>query len=250
MENLINECAARLEHINQKIDSLFDSFAPVESINALNFSYSQFGEDIFIMNIFRSLGIQLPSYIDIGANHPFKISNTAYMHEIGCNGITVEANPNLHSEFMLKRPNALNICCGVGSKRGTMCYYMIDEYSGRNGFCLSKIEPFLREYPLFSIKQTLDIEIKTLQDIIDINNGIMPQYMSIDIEGMESDVIQSYNFDPALDVNKLRSRTPIILTVEMNDKYLEEYLIKCDYILYFKINQNYTFIKKKFYSKL
>jgi hypothetical protein len=38
-------------------------------------SYSQCGEDILINYIFSLRGIVKPSYIDIGANHPFFINN-------------------------------------------------------------------------------------------------------------------------------------------------------------------------------
>lgn len=250
MENLIVECSQRLENINRYLDRLLSSINPVESINVASPSYAQEGEDIFIINAFRSLGISHPSYIDLGANHPIKESNTALLHSMGCMGITVEANANLHSKLMQHRPEALNICCGVGAERGIMKYYMIDQLSGRNGFNLDKINPFLQEYPSFSIQKTLDLEIKTLQDIIDMNDGIMPQYMSIDIEGMEREVIEAYNFDPSLDKPGQNSRTPIIITVELNDRILKDYLTSCGYVLYFRIGGNYTFIKNDYYLQM
>lgn len=41
-------------------------------------SYSQCGEDRILAFIFRSLGIDKPSYLDIGAHHPYMLNNTMY----------------------------------------------------------------------------------------------------------------------------------------------------------------------------
>jgi len=47
-------------------------------------SYSQCGEDLIISHIIKSLSIQTPTYIDVGAHHPFYLSNTAYFYNGGC----------------------------------------------------------------------------------------------------------------------------------------------------------------------
>lgn len=73
------------------------------------------------------MGIKKPSYIDIGAHHPYEISNTAIFYMNGCRGVNVEANPNLIDEFYKERPDDINICCGVGNHPGKMPFYMIDE---------------------------------------------------------------------------------------------------------------------------
>ena len=49
-----------------------------------NSSFSQCGEDLIVNYIFNLRGISLPSYLDIGANHPYFISNTALFHKKGC----------------------------------------------------------------------------------------------------------------------------------------------------------------------
>lgn len=77
-------------------------------------SFAQNGEDVLIFNLFQRLGYNKPSFIDIGAHHPYNISNTAVFHLNGCKGVNIEANPNLIEEFYKERPNDINICSGVG----------------------------------------------------------------------------------------------------------------------------------------
>ena len=63
-------------------------------------SYAQNGEDLIIDFAFREVfKINQPSYLDIGAHHPFCFSNTQLFYERGSQGINVEANPFLHKFF-------------------------------------------------------------------------------------------------------------------------------------------------------
>ena len=68
-------------------------------------TYAQHGDDLAILNIFDMIGITRPSYLDIGAHDPFKISNTALLYLRGSRGINVEANPRLIEAFRVQRPD-------------------------------------------------------------------------------------------------------------------------------------------------
>jgi len=77
--------------------------------------------------IFFLRGISKPTYIDIGANHPFYLSNTALFYEKGCRGINIEANPDLIKEFKLRRPADININVGVGEKEDAMDFFVMED---------------------------------------------------------------------------------------------------------------------------
>lgn len=61
-----------------------------ENYRYLNKSFAQDGEDLFLMSYFseRKEGF----YVDIGAHHPLRFSNTAWAYKIGWHGINVEPN--------------------------------------------------------------------------------------------------------------------------------------------------------------
>ena len=59
-------------------------------------SYSQFGEDLALINL---IGDRTGRYLDIGAHHPSRFSNTRLLYERGWSGVNVEANPELISAF-------------------------------------------------------------------------------------------------------------------------------------------------------
>ena len=76
-------------------------------------SYSQCGEDLIIAFLFRSLGIERPGYIDIGAHHPTYLSNTRLLYARGSRGINIEANPALIRRFRTQRPGDVNLNIGI-----------------------------------------------------------------------------------------------------------------------------------------
>ncbi len=66
-------------------------------------SYSQLGEDLIVRYLFDDLKIDKPTYIDIGANDPYILSNTAFFYKSGCKGINIEPNPVLCKKIRNKR---------------------------------------------------------------------------------------------------------------------------------------------------
>lgn len=215
--SLDEEIRERVIHIEAKIDSVLDRFGGlVDEKNTYRghpdqlfggITYSQSGEDLIIINIFHMNGINNPSYIDIGAHHPFNISNTALLYLHGSRGINVEANPNLIQAFNLHRHEDINLNCGVGPKSGSFNFYFIDDFSGRNTFSREDAEEFVKLNPKFRIQKVQQISVKTIDDIIsDYAGGKFPDLLSIDAEGWDIDILRSASFD--------KSR-PMVICVEV-----------------------------------
>jgi FkbM family methyltransferase len=155
-------------------------------------SYAQHGDDLVIRAIFHSLGIACPSYLDLGAHHPENISNTKLFYDAGSRGINVEANPNLHKLFLKSRPQDINLNVGVGIKSGFQDFYMIDEESGRNSFIKEVAEGFVMNCPEFAITEVRQLPIFTVEQIL--HHRAIPDFLTIDIEGMDFEVLQSIDF--------------------------------------------------------
>jgi FkbM family methyltransferase len=155
-------------------------------------TYAQHGDDLVIRAIFHSLGINCPSYLDLGAHHPENISNTKLFYDNGSRGINVEANPNLHKLFLESRPQDINLNVGVGIKSGFQDFYMIDEESGRNSFIKEVAEGFVMNCPEFAITEVRQLPIFTVEQIL--HHRAIPDFLTIDIEGMDFEVLQSIDF--------------------------------------------------------
>ena len=158
-------------------------------------TYSHNGVDLVILSIFELLGVQMPSYLDVGAHHPTVISNTALLYSRGCRGVNVEANPNLIQNFYRQRPDDVNLNVGVGPVSGEMEFYCVDRWSGRNSFSKQAIEDFIRDYPSFKITEVLKIPVMSLNEVVgSTRGGKFPDFLSIDIEQLDYEVLKSTDF--------------------------------------------------------
>ena len=194
------------------------------------------------MGFFRDSN--LPSYLDVGAHDPYEISNTALFHQLGCKGINIEANPKLLDKFKKERPHDINICIGVGPKKGIFPFY-ITGFDGLNTFrCnnlkhneeLIKIDKGIEEK--ISIKSTINIPVDRLDNIIaEYNKGIWPEFMSMDIEGLEYETLKDLDL----------SNGPLLIDVEVNfDGDLFISLMKNKgYFPYLWFRENIIFVKNE-----
>jgi FkbM family methyltransferase len=170
-------------------------------------SYSQCGEDLIIQYIFRLRGIGMPTYIDIGANDPFYLSNTAIFYLRGCRGINIEANPNLIQIFHKNRPDDINLNIGISSIKSELEFYIMNDPT-LSTFSKEECDNFIK-LGGYKISEIKSIKTNTLQDIINkYCNGIYPDLMSIDIEGLDFDVLKSIEYN---------SNSPKIICVEAAD---------------------------------
>lgn len=195
-DQILEEMRLRLINIETKINQLMETAPRQDFLGHADqafghITYAQHGEDLIIANLFDLAGISRPSYIDIGAHHPLNISNTALLHKRGSRGINVEANPNLFAAFKELRPDDTNLNCGVGPEAGSMDFYFIDDWSGRNTFAKEQAEAFVASYPDFAVTKVVPITVRTLDEIIATEaGGRWPDFLSIDVEGWDFAILE------------------------------------------------------------
>ena len=86
--------------------------------------YSQEGEDMILRRIFEEKN---GFYVDVGAHHPRRFSNTYYFYKQGWTGISIEPNPQAAKAFKSDRPRDINLCIGVSDTESILKYYYFDE---------------------------------------------------------------------------------------------------------------------------
>ncbi len=203
------------------------------------FTLAQHGDDLMLLNLFELMGIEHPTYLDIGAHHPFIISNTALLYERGSRGVNVEANPNLLAEFFKHRPGDVNLNVGVGLQNGVFPFFMYSPTCGLNTFSKDETATHANRYP---IVQVLDLPMITLDDLVrKYCGGHYPDLLTIDIEGLDYAVLNSADFSrscPKVVVAEVR-RGESALIKELMTKHHS-------YILYCRTGENLFFVHESF----
>ena len=160
-------------------------------------SYSQCGEDLIVDFLLTwILKIEKPTYLDIGAHHPWSMNNTMIFYKRGLTGINIEPDPVLFENFPKFRSKDININKGVGfNKYNEVANFYIMSYRALNTFSKEDAE---------RIDKTSDIKIDEIKQVELINvNDILSKYytdktldfLSIDVEGLDLDILKSIEFE-------------------------------------------------------
>jgi FkbM family methyltransferase len=157
-------------------------------------SYSQEGEDMVLARILGELNVTKGFFVDIGAHHPVRFSNTYYFYRRGWRGINVDALPGTKKLFRRMRSHDITIECGVGSSEGVLEYFLFNE-PALNTF--SEQEARRKEGGRYRIVDTRQIPVVTLKQILDehLPNGTQIDFMTIDAEGFDHEIISSNDWD-------------------------------------------------------
>jgi FkbM family methyltransferase len=149
-------------------------------------SHSQFGEDKLIIEYFCSLGITEGVFLEIGANHPTKLSQTWLLEKSGWRGILIEPLPHLAALLRNERPGSQVFEAAVSSAdRIGHAYLLIKDDEAESVLVFDKPR---------GGQPHATVAVRTLDDILSHAKCSCIDFLSIDIEGAELPALQSFDF--------------------------------------------------------
>lgn len=154
-------------------------------------SYSQDGEDVVLYSFFGHKKGYKGFFVDVGAHHPVRFSNTWMLYKKGWKGINIDPTPGCMRPFKWLRGRDTNLELGVGSTPGTLTFYCFDE-PALNTFD-KKVADARNTGNPYRIIKSIDVPIKTLAQILHehLPKGQHIDFISIDVEGLDLDVLRS-----------------------------------------------------------
>ena len=209
-------------------------------------SYSQEGEDMILNRIFEKQSTGF--YVDVGAYHPKRFSNTYFFYKRGWTGINIDAMPNSMKIFDKVRPRDINIETPIADKKQILTYYAFNE-PALNGFSKELTEERINQDNDYHVIFEKDMETSTLEEILNKN---LPKnreidFLSIDVEGLDFMILKSNDF---------QKHRPKIILIEIlvsglsdigNNKIIK-YLLQSNYLMYAKTVNTVIFIDDGFYN--
>jgi len=200
---LLSENDALSSFFNMVVQARQSNIAP-DDMSVGRLVFSQEGEDVLLSRIFTNK--KEGFFVDIGAHHPKRFSNTFLFYQLGWRGINIEPNQDVKRLFETIRPNDINLGIAIGKDESEGIFYMFEE-PALNTFNREIAEQYVRSGQKLIDKKT--IKTRRLSSVLDeyANNHAI-DLMSIDVEGFEMPVLESNDWD------KYR---PQILLVEILD---------------------------------
>ena len=193
-------------------------------------------EDIFINKYFKK---KTGFFVDVGAYHPLELSNTYLLYKRGWNGINIDISSLSVDYFNYIRPDDININIAVTEKKSIKTIFYQKKKSPLNtlNFKLAS-----KHFSLNFKKKK--IKSDTLTSIIDKTKfkGIKINFLNIDAEGGDFEVLKSLNF---------KKYKPKLICVEIIDNFnSSKKAIKKNKIYKFLIQKKYKLVWSGHFSHI
>lgn len=153
-----------------------------------NLCYGQDGEDLILNRLLD--GQAQGFYVDVGAHHPVRFSNTYLFYQRGWRGINIDAMPGSMKRFDRVRPRDINIECGVAGSAGRLIYHRFNE-PALNTF--DAAEAAYKNKPPYHMIDTVEVAVERLDALLSryLPTGQQIDFLSVDVEGKDEEVLRS-----------------------------------------------------------
>lgn len=213
----------------------------------VNESFSQSGEDVCLAFLFSQLKIKQPTYLELGVYRPISGSNTYYFYKNGSRGVLVEADKLLINEIKKARPNDVVLNFGVGNTDNDIADFYIFEEPSLNTFNKDEAE-YRRRHSSFKLVKTEKVKLKNINTIIEENFQTLPHLLSIDIEGLDLEVLQSLNFQKhPIPIICAETCTYSETHIKPKEKKIENYMESKGYFVYADTYINTIFVNENWF---
>ena len=200
---------------------------------------SQKGQVRFLLEVafnYQKNGLKRNGYfVDLAAADPINASNTYFIEKyLGWNGLLIEPNPKFASLLRKVRTSKV-VEKVVGNKDNQNVKFRVDTMT------LGKVlNNQLPKKTLFEKPKIINLKTITLEKILDDNSAPeVMDYLSLDVEGYEWEVIKDFNFD------KYKWK---VMNIENSNLEIDLLLDKHGYIQIMHRNFDTFYIHKDFIS--
>ncbi|MDR0338449.1 MAG: FkbM family methyltransferase [Planctomycetaceae bacterium] len=205
-------------------------------------SFAGSGEDLIVLHIWRKvLGRSgYPNYLDIGAHHPEDGSNTCLFYKNGSRGINIEPEPTLFERFLLQRPEDINLNFGIGFEKNDEAEFFVMQTPALNTFSREIMERNVN-IDRNKLDRIIKIPMRTVVSVLEEHGGKTPDFVSIDVEGLDDQVVKSWDF--------VKYR-PVIFCIETglgreNYAKISRHMLEVGYVPFESTNANTFFVEGK-----
>jgi FkbM family methyltransferase len=151
-------------------------------------SFSQEGEDVILSRAFE--GVEGGFYVDVGAHHPRRFSNTYLFYKRGWSGVNIDAMPGSMTLFRRERPRDVNLEVAIAAQQKEMTFFIFNE-TALNSFDEELARS--RERGKHRIVRRQKVVARPLREVLAKNlpPGQAIHFLSVDVEGFDLEVLES-----------------------------------------------------------
>lgn len=153
-------------------------------------SYAQEGEDVIVATLLENVARGF--FVDVGAHHPKRFSNTYLLYLRGWSGINIDPTPGSMNLFRNVRPRDNSLEVGVGRESAERRFFAFQEGALNTfdaGLARERLDAgraLVAEYK---------IRTRPLREILQEHCRRSVDFLNVDAEGCDLEVLQSNDWD-------------------------------------------------------
>jgi len=129
------------------------------------------------------------TYVDVGAHHPWRFSNTYWFYRHGWSGLNIDATPGSMDAFRRTRPRDRNVEAAVAGAARTVHFFVFDD-SAMNTFDPAAVERATAAG--YRVVEERELRATTLAELLHEHlPGSRVDFLSVDVEGLDAEVLES-----------------------------------------------------------
>lgn len=172
-----------------------------KKFNCYKRSYSFGSVDLLINYYFKNKKKGI--YLDVGCQHPVSNNNTYLLFKKGWSGINIDLDQKSIELFNLVRKNDINLNTAVSSSVTEKKLFFYHDKSAIN-----TLDEDVSNFQSAKVKEIRNVKTNTLNNILNENNIKKIDYLNIDVEGHEIDVLNGFD---------IKKYSPEIVSIEYLD---------------------------------
>lgn len=153
--------------------------------------YSQFREDRLLELVFG--GKRTGNCVEVGAHDGITGSNTYHFEEIGWKCVLVEPVPGMCERMRRFRTGTI-VNCAASSAPGKAVFHVSDPVESLSALHLTESQKGRISSAQASVRE-IQVTKRTLDDILSEAGVEEPDFVSIDVEGHELEVLKGFSLD-------------------------------------------------------
>jgi len=178
-------------------------------------------------------------FVEVGAYDGVNLSNTYHFEQLGWTGVLVEPDPENAAACRASRPRSKTFqCAAVGSPEvGEITFFQVA--AGEVFSTTALTDAHARRITGMGLAPVpMRVVAKTLDAILEEADALAVDFVSIDVEGAEMEVLRGFDL--------LRWR-PAIVVIESNTKFrlpeIRDHFVSCGYAFHHSIDVNDFYLR-------
>jgi hypothetical protein len=182
-------------------------------------SHARDGEDLIIDRFFNEKPRGF--YVDVGAHHPSRFSNTFFFYKKGWRGINIDPRPGIMEVLAVERPSDINVAEAIGEEGETQTLYIFND-AAHSTFSQEEAEKNNGPNGPYRIVDKRIFKARPLASVLDecMPVAVTIDFLCIDAEGMGFKVLRTNNW---------QKYTPSLVIIEPLQRSLENVLAGDDH---------------------